>query len=216
MTQTLLVAKELDMELSSVLLQFSDLRSRQPVSGRNVGVFVQLEDVLGVEVEEVHLVLRQLPDDLLEKSHVGNRPPTDVVHPAPVFQLRIIDNAEEGQLDAAILLGKEPHHLLQAQLRVIESHLTDGADDHLVGQHLQDIALVGIRVDRKEGEAEGLHHRLASELIMAFAQLDMLRGWRDTQFLGRGRQGKDQTKGQQGQQADRPIIHSSHISDVSP
>ena len=189
---------------------------RQPVGGRDVGVFVQLEDVLGVEVEEVHLVLRQLPDDLLEKSHVGNRPPADVVHPAAVLQFRIIHNADTGELDTAILLGEEPHHLLQAQLCVIESHLADGADDHLVGQHLQDIALVGVGIHGKDGNTEGIHRRLTGELIMTFTQLDMLRGWRDAQFLGKGRQGKGQTEGQQGQQADRPIIHSSHISDVSP
>ncbi len=104
--QTLLVAKELDMILGGKLLQLPDLRSGKPVRWGDVIVVFQFENMLGIEIEEVHLVFGHGGNHPFQKRHVHNRPAADIVHPSAVFQFGIIDNPHAWYHNLAVFLGE--------------------------------------------------------------------------------------------------------------
>ena len=150
--KALLVAEKLDVELGGVLLQLLDLLGGQPVGGRDVGQAVQLEQMLGVEVEEVHLVLRQRGDLALEELHCGHGAATDVVHPSAVFQGRIVRNPHTRHL-----IVEMAAQLVQTEPRIVESRLGGGGHHHPVGQDFQDITLLHIGVDGQCGHEFALY-----------------------------------------------------------
>ena len=85
MCKALLVAEKFNVVLSSKVLEFLDFLSRESVGGGDVRIAIQLENVFGVQVEEVHLVFSHGGNHRLEEGHIRDRSSADVVHPAAVF-----------------------------------------------------------------------------------------------------------------------------------
>ena len=90
------VADQFDMVLLRVLRKLGDLLGRDAILGGDFGVLVELEDMLGVQGEHVHLELGHGADFALKEIHAGDGAAADVVGVATVAQAGPVKNAAAG------------------------------------------------------------------------------------------------------------------------
>ena len=103
MSETLLVANDLDMIWLAKILQFLDFLGSEGIGGGNVGVAFGLESVFGVERECVKFAFRHLRDEAFQVVHANDGATADVVLPSANLEVRPVGDGHARDIDFAFV-----------------------------------------------------------------------------------------------------------------
>ena len=138
MTETLLIPNDLNVVGLAKLLQFLDFLGGEGIGGRDVGVALGLEGVLGVERERIELAFSHLRDETFQVIHADDGSAADVVLPSSDFEVGPIRDGHARQIDvAAVACQKGVAVKLFQALRGVEKPCRGG------GLHADGVAADG-------------------------------------------------------------------------
>ena len=81
--ERLQIGHQLDIMLATGHVQFQDILAAQgTAAGPNLGMARELEGMLGIELQDIELVVAQLLGQMLERVQPGHFAPGDVEHQA--------------------------------------------------------------------------------------------------------------------------------------
>lgn len=126
MSETLLVANDLDVIRPTKILQLLDFLGGEGIGGCDVGVAFGLEGVLGIEREGIELAFSHLWDKAFQVVHTDDGTSTDVVLPGANLEVGPVGDGHARDADLAFVAEERVSVELFQALRGVEKPRVGG------------------------------------------------------------------------------------------